>query len=85
MIIVKWNYSVPIASQPLGPPCWTELVGSSDSIYSLGNVTLMDTSNFFQPGIHLFASLVQSRLLNLCLTGSASGTNCAHNNKLKFH
>lgn len=76
--------------QPLGPSSWTELMSLagdkwSDCIFSLGSVTLMDTFNFSKPRIHLFASWVHSRLLNLRLTGSASGTNCAHNNKLNFH
>lgn len=93
MIIVKWNYSVLFLNRPISlsvAPCGTELMSQagnkwSDSIFSLGNVTLMDTSNFFQPEMHGLSSRVHLQLLNITLTGSPLGTKCARNNKLKFH
>lgn len=91
-LLSSGNYSVPILHAPSAIRYsmldWTDVTDWRQMVkfhFSLGNVTLMDTSNFFQPGIHLFSSWVHSRLLNLRLTGSASGNNCTHNNKLNFH
>lgn len=43
----------------------------------------MDTLNVAQPRV--VSLQVHSGPLNLRLTGSTPGTDCAHNNKLKFH